>query len=172
MSKGSAKDLVGTAASFASVAASGAYTSSGKIKLGGARKLTLFIAYKANASGGDLGLLSVLPLFSAAKTIEAQLGNTDDAWFAPGVWDGTVSPGTLTAASLPAGTDFDVQPDWGRALHRALDIRTEPADGNSDDIRITVTLDVSPYLWCQLLYAEAGDTTNQGTCWISYVLHA
>lgn len=169
-SKATAKDLVGSSSSLTACAASGAYTSSGAIDIGGHRKLTIFIAYNADASA-TAGVLSLVPLFSAAKGKVAP-GATDDAWFALGAWDGTVTAGTLTASSLPAGSDFTVSPDFARVLHRAADIRTEPSDAGTDKIRIAVTLDVTPYTYAQILYAEAGDTTNPGDVWLSYVLSA
>lgn len=169
-SKARAKNVVGSASSLTACAASGAYTSSGVVDLGGNRKLTLFIAYAAHASG-TANVLSLVPLVSSHSQPSAP-GATDDSWFTLGTWDGSVTAGTLTSSSLPANTDFTRTPDFARVLHRAADIRTEPADAGTDRFRVAVTLDVTPYRWFQALYAEAGDTANPGSLWLSYVLSA
>jgi hypothetical protein len=169
LSKGTAKSLLGSSSAFTALAASGVYSAAGSaINLGGHRKITLFIAYNAAAIGG---LVSLIPELSAHNDKKAPVG-TDDAWFVPGVWDGSVTAGTLTASSLPAGTDFTVAGDFARCLHRQMDLRSEPADVATDKVRFSVTLNVEHALWLRLLVAEAGVTATPGSVWISYILHS
>lgn len=168
--KALAKDLVGTSAAFGALAASGVYTLTSAIPLYSARNCTLFIKYLSNASGGDLGVLSVIPIVSSHGRPNAPAA-THAGWFPLGINDGSVTGGTLTASSLDtSAVVLSEAPDFGRVLTRSLDIRTEPADGNSEYSGGTIRLDVGGYLWLRLLYAEAGDTTNKGTAWISNTL--
>lgn len=142
----------------ATLPASGGWQASDLIRCGSARRATLWIKYTSNASGGDLGYPEIVPLVSAADPEPAP---GDDSWYVPGISDGTITSKTL-AGSLVSGADFDVQPDFGQARYRGLVISTEPADGNSDDVRIKVDLDVTAARYLQLHVHEAGDTTNRG----------
>lgn len=169
IAKGAAKNLVGTSAALVACAASGAYTAATHVKLAGARKCTLFVAYNAAAIGG---YVSILPTLSAHVTSDPGPNGTADAWFSPGVWDGTVTGSTLTASSLPAGTDYTVTPDFAPVLHRPMEFVTEPADVATDKIRESFTFNVEHGLWLRVLYAEAGVTATPGSVWLSYVMHS
>lgn len=160
--KGSAVELV----AVATLAASGAYTRSTIVDLTGARFLTLYVDFDAAAIAN---VLSMVPMFSAQLASPAA---GDDEWFSPGVWDGTVTAGTLTASSVPSGGDYTISPDFGRILYRSLDIRTEPADATTDEIRVCFTLNVAPHRWFHLLYAEAGVVGTPGALRIKYALGA
>ena len=142
----------------------GVYTATSILDVRGARSLTLLVSYDGAAIAN---VASLIPLMSAEA---AEPATGDDTWFGFGINDGSVTGGTLTASSLPAGTDFSVAPDFGRSLNRVLDIRTEPLDGATDDIRMRVKLDVSDAQWVQVLYAEAGVVGTPGTLGIKYVL--
>jgi hypothetical protein len=167
--KALAKDAVGTSAAFAALTNGGVYTSSSAINLYSARYCTLFVKYLSDAAAGATGTLSVIPIVSAHGRPNSPTVN-HEAWFPLGIHDGSVTGGTLVASSLDTSTvKLTEAPDWGRALHRGLDIRTEPADGNSEKTGGTITLAVGHSLWLRLLYAEA-TAAAEGTAWISYVL--
>jgi hypothetical protein len=151
----------------AACAASGAYTRTGILDVKGARHLTLLVSVTGAGAGAVGGVVSLIPLMSAESTEPAP---GDDTWFGLGINDGSITGGTLTAASLPSGTDFSVTPDFGRSLNRGLDIRTEPLDANTDTIRMRVKLDVSDAQWVQVLYAEAGVVATPVTVAIKYAL--
>ena len=164
--KGKRKNLVGTSAAFVACAAAGAYTASSEIVLGEARRLTLWIGVDPAAVGNIISLIPIL----AGEPMNAVVGAVDNVWFPAGVWDGTVTPGQLTAGSLPAGQDFTVAPNFARALHRQLDIRTEPAINATDLQLLTVHLDVSYATKARILYAEAGVVGTPASIWLSYSL--
>ena len=158
--KGKKTQLV---AAGTSCAASGAYTSSGIINVSRSRYVTLLVDMDAAAIGN---VVSLVPLL--AYVID-QPGATDDEWFCPTTWDGSVTAGTLTASSLPSGTDFTVSGDFARCLQRATDLRTEPADATTDELRVAIRIAVGEARWLQVLYAEAGVTGTPSSVGLWYV---
>lgn len=160
--KGRATSLVASA----TLAASGAYAHSDPIDLEGARRLVLLVSYSPNAVGGYPG---IIPAFGYT-IVEGGPAATDDVWYVPAVWDGSVTATLLTAASQPAGTDYTVQPEFGFTTHRPMLIRLEAGDAATDEIRIAVTLEVGAARWARVSYAELGVVATPGTLAISYSL--
>ena len=146
---------------------SGAYSASGIIDVQAARRLTLYVSLTGSGAGAAGAVCSIIPLVSAE---DAEPGPVDDSWFTMGVNDGSVTGGVLTASSLPSNTDFTVDPDFGRMLHRGLDIRSEPLDANTDKIRMRIALDVSGERWVQILYAAAAVLTEPETIAVKFSL--
>lgn len=149
-------------------AASGAYTASGVIDVRSFRTITLFLNVDAAAVGGypvirprvayeDDGTLGVAPAFGS------------DVWYAVGVTDG--SPvATLLTGTVASGVDYTGAPEWGVLTFRPLAIRTEAHDAATDEIRMTVALDVSAASWFSLEYGEVGNTGTPSAIGIKYVL--
>ena len=146
-------------------AGSGAQAFAGKIvNVAEARYITLLCDYDAAAAAGRP---SIVPLISAES---AQPLAGDDSWFIPGVWDGSITGGTL--GTIPAGADWTAAPDFGLALFRQLAIVLEPADGATNELRVAVPINVSWAKWFTVAYAEHGATGDPGTLGIKYVLSA
>lgn len=164
-----AKNLVGTSAAFGALTNNGVYTAADAIDLGSARYITLYVKYLSDAASGATGTLSLIPLVSSHGRPKAPL-ISHEGWFPMGVNDGSVTGGTLVASSLDtSAVKLTEAPDFGRVLHRALDIRTEPADGNAEKTGGAITLNIGGSLWMRLLYAEATNAA-EGTAWVSYTL--
>lgn len=159
-----------SAALFASAAleASGAWSRSSIVDVVDARKITLLIDYTTDATSGTDGYVEIVPMVAFTSDSPAA---GDATWFVPGVWDGSVTEGTL-AGTLPTGTDFTATPMFGKTKHLPLCIRLDPADADTDRIQIAVTIDVTSARWFQLMAHEAGDTSNPGTLAVSYVVAA
>lgn len=149
------------------LAASGAYTASNVIvPVHSARKITLFLAYDAAAIGG---YPVIVPLVSAASVAPA---TGADSWFTMPIADGSFTSTVFTGA-LPAGQDFTLSPGLGLATVAGLAIKPMPAAlATSDEVRASITLDVSAYRYFQLIIAEVGVTATPGSALITYSLTA
>lgn len=145
----------------AALAASGATASSSIVSVADARKITLFVKYTGGAAGG---YPHILPLVSGALTSPA---TTDDSWYALGSWDGSITASTQLAA-LPTNVDISRE-GFGLVLMQETLLRTAATVG-TDAQRIAITLDVTPFRWLFLVYAEKGNTGTPGTLAIDYTL--
>lgn len=145
----------------AALAASGATTSSAIVSVADARKITFFVKYTGGAAGG---YPHILPLVSGSLTSPA---TTDDSWYALGSWDGSITADTDLAA-LPTNVDISPQ-NMGEVKMQELLIRLA-GTASTDAQRIAITLDVTPFRWIFLVYAEKGVTGTPGTLAIDYTL--
>lgn len=149
-------------------AGSGAYTASAVVDVRAYRTITLFINSDAAAANGypmirprvafeDDGVVGVAPAFGS------------DVWYAVGVTDGA-PVATLLTGAVASGVDYTGAPEWGVLTFRPLAIRTEAHDAATDEIRMTVALDVSAASWFSLEYGEVGNTGTPSALGIKYVL--
>ena len=145
------------------LAASGAQTYSDILDVARWRRLTLYIDYDPHASA-TAGYPKIIPFGSAAEAVPAA---GDDSWYSLGVDDGAVTAAVLTG-TVPSGADWSLTPEFGWRTFRGLVLRLEASDNGSDEYRVAVTLDVTPYRWIQLATSEVGDTTNAGSLIIKY----
>lgn len=155
--QGQAMALVASAA----LAAAGAATSSSIVSVADARKITLFVKYTGGATGG---YPHILPLVSGSLASPAV---TDDSWYALGSWDGSITA-DVDFVTLPTGVDISPQ-NFGEVEMQELLIKTA-ATASTDAQRIAITLDVTPFRWLFLVYAEKGVTGTPGTLAIDYTL--
>jgi hypothetical protein len=134
-------------------AASQAYTAAnaGVLETMGARRLNIWLQVDYAAANDVVALLVMV---SPATTKPAP---GDDVWYVPAFFDGSVTAGTL-AGAIPSGADYTAAPDFARCLHRQLEIRTEPADNATDELRTLISIDVSAARWVQVAYAQAVST--------------
>lgn len=140
----------------------GAFQTTDRIDLGTSRRLLLEVRYLAAAAGG---YPAIIPVASNADTIPAI---TDDVWVVPTIWDGIVTGATV--GTLPAGPTFTNQPDFGRVVHRQIDLNVEPADAANDIIRAGIPLNIEDYRWMYFLVAEEGATGGPGSLSLAYAL--
>lgn len=144
-------------------AASGEFTNTSAINVSDARYCVVFVDYDPAATAGRP---AILPLVSNAST---QPAAGDDAWFMMGTWDGTVTAQVLGGA-VATGADYTAAPDVALALHRGLLVALEPADGATNELRVSFVLNVAAYKWLQFAYAEDGATGSPGTIAIKFAL--
>jgi hypothetical protein len=159
----------GSLIASAALLAAGAWSRSAAVlDVRGARRITLLIDYIANAVGGVGGFPEIVPLVS----FEGQPpGAADPVWFGMGVWNGTVTEGTLSG-TLPAGTDFTPAPNFAVTKHEPLIVSLDPADNVSDRVQMAVTIDVTSARWFQILAHEKGAPAASGTLAVTYALGA
>ncbi len=135
-------------------AASNAYTAAqaGVIACLGARRMHIWLQVDAGAASDVIALLVIVSPVADKPAAGA------DVWYVPAFFDGIPTAGTLTGA-VPSGADFSAAPDFARCLHRQLEIRTEPADNATDELRTLISIDVSMAKWVQVAYSQAAGTT-------------
>jgi hypothetical protein len=131
------------------------------VSLGDNRCVTLWITASADAASA---YAHIVPLVSAAAS-EPELG--DDSWYGLPERDAAATA-TLLTGSLPTGADYTIAPEWAVITSRPLVIRTETSDANTDEIRMTVTLNVAHAKWLYVFAEEVGGNMNVA---IKYSLH-
>jgi hypothetical protein len=99
-------NLVGSSTSFVTLSTT-TYAISPIVSLADARSVTLYVAYNAAASDGQL---SLIPLISGSDTTP---GATDSSWFALGVTTGAFASTAALTRSLPPGMSLTTAPQWG-----------------------------------------------------------
>lgn len=154
--RGSAFDIVGTAAAQASVSTTAALLGPFQIPRG-IRRLAIAISYNANATPG--GIIELVPMIADG---DRQPVPTDDVWTVPGVWDGTVVAGAGVAVA--SGVDWTTTPNFGQVTHAQLALRTPATTGASDKLRVRFAINVEDGSWIAFQIKEV--SANAGTAWI------
>ena len=131
------------------------------VALGDSRYVTLWISASADAASA---YAHIIPLVSAA---ESQPALGDDSWYGLPERD-TTAVATLLTGTLPSGADYTIAPEWAVVTCRPLVIRTETSDANTDEIRMSVTLEVSHAKWMYVTCEEVGGNM---TLALKYSLH-
>lgn len=129
------------------------------ISVKGARKLTLYIAYDADAGG--TANRPQMTLWGSAEDSSTAPGEApavgDDVWYAPGIIDVAPSDAILTGTPV-TGFDATVQPEYRGFTIGPLSLTLFASDAGTDKIRVALTVDVTPYRWFHLQAKELGDT--------------
>lgn len=157
--------IYSTAGAERTLAASGAYERSDLIvRVEGQRVITLTIAYDAAGVGG---YPVIIPLVSNAGTKPAA---GDDAWSQMPINDGTWT-NTVLSGALASGSDFTQNPGVGLTEVRGLALKPMAAAvGATDEVRISVPLQVAGFRWFQFQIAEVGNTGAPGAALVTYSL--
>lgn len=125
---------------------------SGVYSVADARRIALWVKYSGNAAGG---YAHIVPLVSAEGEEPAI---ADDSWFGLGIVEASAT-GTLLTGTMPTGADYTIAPEWGVVKSLPTVIRTEEADGASDEVRMCVVLDVTHARWLYVAAEEASGST-------------
>lgn len=150
-------------------AASGAYASTSVLDVRGYRTITLFLNVDCAAAGGYPELVPRLAYEDLSTTPGTAPAFGDDVWYPYGITDG-VPVATLRTGTRVTGVDYTGAPEWAVLTYRPLSIRTEAHDASTNEIRMTVALDVSAAAWFSIEYAEIGATGTPSAVGIKYVL--
>lgn len=137
-----------------------------RVVVADARRLMLYV--KIDGGGGVSAQdVRIVPLLSASDT-EPAAG--DDSWYAPAVYDGTVTAEALGGGTVPTGADWSKSPEWGKVVARPLTLAGEPLDNATDKVRVVYTVDVTGAKWFQIAYADVSAAATKATITIDYVL--
>lgn len=149
-----------------------AWVATEAVSVAQARKITLLIAYDADA-GGTANRCQITVWGSAEDSATAGTAPaiTDDTWYAPGILDTSPTDAVLTGTPI---TNFGatVQPEYRNYAIGPLSLTTIASDAGTDKIRVAVTLDVTPFRWLHIQCKELGDTDADqlGILGVKYVL--
>lgn len=133
------------------------YQASSVLDVSDSREVTLLV--DVNAGSAD-NIVSILPLLAreAGSSTDAPVA-TDDVWYAPSVYDGSVSANALSGTML-SGADFTANPEWGRIVLRPTEIRLENTSDAADEIRIAITVRCA---WARFFHLQVADHDASGT---------
>ena len=103
----------------------------------------------------------IVPLVSASEAAPAQ---GDDSWYGVSISD--IAPtDTLLTGTLPTGADYSIAPEWGVVKSRPIVIRTIDGDANTDEIRMTVTINVTHARWMYIACEEVTGNMTLAVDW-------
>lgn len=145
--------------SSATLAASGAWTHSSVVAVGGYRKINIDLYYTTDSTGGTGGYPGLIPVFSNKAGTAPAAG--DDVWVAPTILNDTRTL-TTPSGTIATGTDWTQAPGFAYGVGERLLLRLVASANDTDIQRARFVLDCSTakYFCCQ--YAEVGDTSNPG----------
>jgi hypothetical protein len=129
------------------------YVASDVIDVREARQIALLIAADAGAADN---VPTMLLLGACAAT--APLA-TDDSWYGLPAYDGVVTPNLPTSTKL-SGADFSLTPEWGAVTVLPANLKLQATDNATDEIRLSVVIDVS---WCTHFHLQAADVGGGAT---------
>lgn len=147
----------------AAVALTGAdWTYCDVVRVDEARDIAIFLDF--DPAAGSTVAQGALSIWVSNEAEEPAAG--DDSWFAPVEFE-AVTPAVLVG-DVPSGADWTKTPEFALRTARGLVVRTEAADNATDEYRLAIPLNVAPYRWLLLAYADLGDTDAPGTFIIKY----
>lgn len=114
------------------------------------RTITILLKWHPGGSGEKL---SILPLIAVTSSAPAR---SDDSWYAPAVWDGTVSANIL-GSTINSDASFTQNPEWGQIELKPTEIVSIAANGSGDEVRMAVRIDVTE---ARHFAADIADTAN------------
>lgn len=126
-----------------------------------ARRVTLFCAYAADASGTD-NVAQIRVMCSAEESTStpgAPPTVAMDVWYAPTIVDATPTETSLASTKETGATATITSPEHAVVVARPMAITLgAAANAGTDVVRLAVTLDVSGYRWMYVAATEIGDT--------------
>lgn len=130
------------------------------------RRLTLWLAVNGAASEVS-AKVSLLVLLSASPQINGAVPTgIMDVWYPAQVTDGSVTSAALGGAMVGSMV-LTATPNWGTVAMYGANITSPALTNAADRWRGRYTVDVTDATWCQVLYAESGDTTHPSTIALS-----
>lgn len=139
-----------------------------------ARRVTLFLAYAADASGtANRAQIRIMCAAEDDPSDGSAPEVADDVWYAPTIIDATPTVALVTGTKETGATATVVQPEHAVVVARPIAITLgEPSDAGTDVMRYAITIDVTPYRWLYCACKELGDTDagDLGTLGIKYNL--
>jgi hypothetical protein len=137
-----------------------------------ARRVTLYCAYAADASGtGNRAQIRVMCTAEQDPTDGGTPDVGDDVWYPPVIVDSTPTVTDLTG-TVESGLDYNLA-NHAVVVARPMAITLgDPADAGTDASRYAITLDVGPFLWLYVAAKELGDVDagDLGVLGIKYSL--
>lgn len=150
------------------------FVSGNILNVDGYRTVRLWFSVTCASAANEPKVLVLLSpgVFGKAAHGTAPLAG-DDAWFAPGEFDGTYTDEDIeSGATLATGSDFTKAPGWRDALVRPLKIGFDPADNATDKIRLCIKVDVTGARWMQVQACDVDAAGTLATMAISATLSA
>lgn len=148
---------------LASLTLSGTYQDSLVVDVSEARTIVVLAKISYNGAGN---IVDMLPFLAAKGT--APPVSTDDVWYSPMAYDGTVSAQVLTE-TLHANVDYSQAPEWGAASIYPLQLIGPTADNATDEQRIAIPIKCEWAHWFHLQVADQ-DSAGFATFAADYVL--
>ncbi len=150
-----------------------AWVATSVVSVAQARRVTLFCAYAADASG-TANRAQIRVMCAGEDDSDGTAPEVaDDVWYAPTIVDATPTATLLTGTKETGATMTVTQPEHAVVVARPLAITLgEPSDAGTDVYRLAVTLDVTPYRWLYVAAKELGDTDagDLGVLGIKYAI--
>jgi hypothetical protein len=136
-----------------------AWVASDIVRVEQARRLTLYVAYAADASG-TANRAQIRVMATAEDDADGSSPEVaDDVWYAPALVDSTPTATLLTGTKETGATVTTTQPEHAVIVARPMAITLgEPSDAGTDVYRMCLTFDVTPYRWLYVAAKELGDT--------------
>lgn len=130
------------------------------------RRLTIWLAVNGAASEVS-AKVSLLVLVSGSTQINGAVPTgIMDVWYAAQITDGSVTSAALGGA-MPGSMVMTATPNWGTAAMYGANITSPALTNAADRWRGRYTVDVMDSAYCQILYAESGDTAHPSTIALS-----
>jgi hypothetical protein len=144
------------------------------VNVGDARRLTLFCAYTATStSAAAYAQIRVMGSCENDPTDDGTPDVADDVWYSLTATSAEGTSALIAATKETGATATITQPEHLVYVVQPQAITLgQPADADTDVVRLAVTLDVSNYRWIYVAAREAGDVDagDLGTLAIKYSL--
>lgn len=130
------------------------------------RRLTIWLAVNGAASEVSAKVSLLVLLSGSTQIASAVPTGIMDVWYAAQITDGSVTSAALGGA-MPGSMVMTATPNWGTAAMYGANITSPALTAAADRWRGRYTVDVTDATYCQILYAESGDTAHPSTVAIS-----